>query len=952
MPPPHFLIPGLLLAASAAAADFARDVRPVLENFCTDCHDDGEKPKGGLNLERFTSDAAAMEDRAAWKRVFDQIEAGQMPPPKKDAQPSAAERAALMTYAANLLARPDPVLGTRDPGRPVLRRLTRLEYNNTIRDLLGLDTDVFMFPERLPFRNKDYFQPAAGSLGSQVSVQLVEYGGKMPTLLPLAGLPDDGRAEHGYRNRGDVMNFSPLVLEQYVALAAGIANHPDLHQRSPEFAGLLGVEYRPRIVPADAKLAGARKDPVSPATGVYAPNAPKLTRAAGSADNVEARFREEIAEAFSEGRGGVFDVAANAANATVPGKGAVLRVPFGDDGSKTLLVNPDADLWLASFGTADETSGALLITNKVKGEKRFELTLKVENGDADEGIQRLGVCVLGRSAQSGTVTLAARFSDDTETTLSAEIMEGAKGTTFFSFAAVPGEHVKSLTVDGSKFSGDYVLLDDIGFITNGRAIPNARPPSAVAPEKPAPPAPKPQLLAQPAPMPVAPPLPPAERLANFVSRALRRPATDEERARFQALFDAAKKSGKSESDAMRAAVQAVLSSPGFLFLAEPLRAEAGKIRALDGWEIASRLGYFLWASAPDAELLDAARKGELSTPAGITAQTRRMLRDPKARELSESFAFQWLRLDQLYTAKPDRELFKDFYTGPQGKDTAHGAMLVEALLLFETVLIEDRSVLEFIGADYSWMNPRLQRLYGLDAPAPGATAADAAMTAGTREVKQYEKDANNRWTRHRLPDARRGGFLTMGGPLTVTSLPFRTSPVKRGAWLLETVFNRPPVEPKVAFALKDDSREAVHAGTVRERFEQHRNDPNCFSCHIRLDPPGFALEAFSPIGQWRERDGESAVDASGEWAGRKFTGPDGFKAILVEKPGEFVRGFIEHMLSYALGRKLEHYDQPAVAEIQRAVERDGFKFSSVVAGIVTSHPFRNIRNAAVNTATR
>jgi hypothetical protein len=375
------------------------------------------------------------------------------------------------------------------------------------------------------------------------------------------------------------------------------------------------------------------------------------------------------------------------------------------------------------------------------------------------------------------------------------------------------------------------------------------------------------------------------------------------------------------------------------------------VRALDDYELAARLSYFLWSSMPDAELLAAAARGELRDPARLEAQTRRMLRDVKARELSESFAVQWLRLDQLYTAKPDRELFKAFYSGPQGKSTAHGPMLLEALLLFETVLVEDRSVLDFIGANYTWLNPQLLKLYGLDAlePSTAAHGDPAPAAVGTRELKEAAKSAANTWTRRTLPDGRRGGFLTMAGPLTVTSLPFRTSPVKRGAWLLETVFNRPPVEPKVAFALKDDAKEMKHTASVRERFEQHRNDPNCFSCHVRLDPPGFALEAFNPIGQWRERDGETPVDATGEWGGMKFAGPAEFKAILTRQPDEFVRGFIEHLLSYALGRKLEHYDMPVVSEIQRAAGRDEWRFSGVVTELVKAYPFRHTRNV-INSA--
>jgi hypothetical protein len=185
----------------------------------------------------------------------------------------------------------------------------------------------------------------------------------------------------------------------------------------------------------------------------------------------------------------------------------------------------------------------------------------------------------------------------------------------------------------------------------------------------------------------------------------------------------------------------------------------------------------------------------------------------------------------------------------------------------------------------------------------------------------------------------------MGGPLTVTSLPFRTSPVKRGAWLLETVFNRPPQEPKIAFVLKDAERTSSTAMSVRQKFEQHRNQPACFSCHIRLDPPGFALEAFDPIGARRTRDGQQPVDARAEWNGRAFDTPAGFKAALMQKPEEFARGFIEHLLSYALGRKLEIYDLPAVQEIQAAAAKDGYRLQTIIEGIVTSYPFRNVRES-------
>ncbi|MBA4019651.1 MAG: hypothetical protein C0483_21000 [Pirellula sp.] len=929
-----FTIAVLSRPQSGWSADYTREVLPVLQTHCFTCHADSDEAEGGLNLERFRSEADVMRDRQVWAAVYDKVESLQMPPPKETSQPTAAERRLILAWIADIAARPDPQLGARDPGKPVLRRLTRLEYNNTVRDLLGLDIDVFMFPERLPLADRSYSSPANGKFGDRLEVKLREYGAKYPVLLPKSGLPADNRAEHGYRNWGEAGNFDALMLEKYVTLAGEIVNHPTLPQLSSNFAALLGIDPLPLVATNKVKAANPGS-PVSLAVGVYAPNIKQLTKATGSADNVLGRFFEDLGESFRDGTGGVFDVAAGATNTTVAGKGATIQVPFGN-GAKTLTINPNEDLWLVSFATAEAVSGNALIANKVKNAKTYELTFKLEGGEEDEGVVHAGVCVVGRKGHSGDVAVAARLTDDTETKLTAHIAAGPRGTTFYSFTAHPGELIKSLVVDGSQFSGDYVLIDDIGFITNGRPLPKSPP-------------------LQPTKVPTAPRRiskelpPPQERLKRFIERAFRSNVDDEEFGRYSLLLETSRRSGKSDADAMRAAVQAILSSPRFLYLAEHAPDGEPAVQPLGSFSLANRLAYFLWASMPDDELLSVARSGALHNPQTLEAQTRRMLHDPRARELAESFATQWLRLDQLYTAKPDPELFRNFYAGPQGKDTLHGAQLIEALLLFQTVMVEDRSILEFIDADYTWLNPRLRMLYGLEiADAQSLTtnpSSDAPIIPGqpTREIKAASKDQNNVWSRVRLNDKTRGGFMTMAGPLTVTSLPFRTSPVKRGAWLLETIFHRPPTEPKVAFAIDNDTKEAAAAQSIRQRFEQHRSQPACYSCHIRLDPPGFALERFDAIGARRDRDGSQPVDARGEWNGRSFDGPTEFKAALMSRPDEFTRGFIEHLLSYALARRLTICDLPTVSEIARAAKSDGYRFDRIVIEIVKSYPFRYVR---------
>ena len=893
----------LVFFGTASAADF----RAFLDNHCLECHDAGAK-KGGLDLSMFTDETAVMADRGVWRSVYEKVESHQMPPPKQKAQPSAGERADLLAWIMDVAARPDPVLGVVDPGKPVMRRLTRLEYNNAIRDLLGLDMDLFMFSERLPISDKGYFQPASGTLGVTVKVPLREYGAKYPVLCRNLGLPGDNRAEHGFRNRGDAMDFSPLLLEKYLAAAHEIVNAPELPQRSRIFADLIGSKHLPLAPPAPEKT-------VPPLVAAFAPHLEKPARLQESPEYFHA-FRHQLAVAHAEGRGGVFDVASAIANQVVSGKGGLIRASFG---ARTLSINPNTDLWLATFATTKPASDPAILTNKEKGRKTFELTFDILSDDEDEGIKRLGLCVMGRDKQSGSVTLTAVFTDDTDAAITATIAEGAAGTTFISFVAHPGESIKKLIVDGSQFSGDFVLLDDLGIITDGKAqsgLSLASPPTVPDTAK------------------AAATLAPRPRLAAFLARAFRRSVSEEEVDRFFSIFQDARQRGKTEPEAMKETLAAILASPAFLFVEANGNPGDEKVTALEEHELATRLALFLWASTPDDELLALAKSGKLSDPATLEAQTRRLLRDSRSRELSESFAVQWLRLDQLFTSKPDRDLFPAFYAGPQGKATLHGEMLTEALLLFETVQVEDRSILDLINADYTWLNGSLAKLYGLD-----STDEEIEPTATNRELKKRD-DTRNQWRRVKLGDATRGGYLTMAAPMTLTSLPFRTSPVKRGAWLLETFFNRPPTEPKVAFAFEDDTKDAAQKMSIRERFEAHRNQAACYTCHIRLDPPGFALEAYNPIGAWLP-----LADAKSDWHGQPFDGPAEFKQLLAASPHEFTRGFIEHLLSYALGRKLELYDMPVVESIEQAARADGWKLSRVVVEIAKSYPFKHVRTS-------
>jgi hypothetical protein len=898
----HLLAAALLIPVWSSAADF----RTFIDTHCLGCHD-GDAKKGDLDLSGFTDEDAVMRDRAIWRSVYEKIESHQMPPPKQKSQPTEAQRQELMAWIMDIAARPDPVLGEVDPGNPVLRRLTRLEYNNSIRDLFGLEMDVFMFPERLPLSNKAYFEPASGRMGDSVEVSVREYGLKYPVLLAELGLPGENRAEHGFRNRGEAMNLSPMLLEQYLGAAREIVSSPKLPQLSSIFRALIHDPATP--MKAEPVIEEGEGDAWI-AAEEFAPNLNLPFQAKnGTVSTLDYQFRFAMQTAVADGTGGVWDATGRS---IVIKAGQPIRVLFA---KKSLAITAREDLWVAGFSTAGETSGESLFTNHEKQKKVLTFDFSIEGGVRGEGITELALCALSRDKESGTVEMTAIFSGGTSSKLSHDLISGGgRGNTFFAFRAPKTEHIIGLRLDGSKFSGNHVLFDDLAFLTDGATA------VAAALED------EPKKKMSDADLRSAA----RERLTGFLTRAFRRPVDDTTVSRYVEIFDNARDRDLSFEDAMKAALASGLTSPDFLYIAETGTGR-GSVKSLTEHELATRLAYFLWAAPPDDELLAA----RLDDPAVLELQARRLMRDPRARELSESFAMQWLRLDQLMVAKPDPKIFKGFYSGPQGKVTLHGSMLVEALLLFETVLVEDRSILDLLAADYTWLNGRLAKLYDIDA----LTLAKTVNSNVLIDARQ-----NSKWVRVPLTDQRRGGYITMAGPLTVTSLPLRTSPVKRGAWLLETIFNRPPQEPKVAFALKDEPQSQTTPQTVRERFEMHRDKPACFSCHVRLDPPGFALERFDAIGSWRDKDGSQSVDARAEWNGTPFNGPAEFKALLTQNPHEFTRGFIEHLLSYALGRELAVYDMPVVAGIEAVARADGWRFSRVIVEIVKSYPFTHVRS--------
>ena len=399
-------------------------------------------------------------------------------------------------------------------------------------------------------------------------------------------------------------------------------------------------------------------------------------------------------------------------------------------------------------------------------------------------------------------------------------------------------------------------------------------------------------------------------LNRFASRAYRRPATAAELDRLVGLVDQVEQGGDRFERGIQLAVAAVLTSPHFLFRVE-LEQRGGPTRVLTDLELASRLSYFLWSSMPDDELLGLAARGQLRAGGNLDAQVTRLLRDPKAWALVENFAGQWLQTRNLKLVNPDRGLFPTF------DEPLRAAMARESEVFFATVLVENRPITDFLHADYTFLNDRLAQHYGI----PGVVGA------------QFRRVA--------LTDPRRGGIVTMASTLTVTSNPTRTSPVKRGKWILEEILGTPPPPPPPGVSDLPDAAPGLASGSVRDRLERHRSNADCASCHARMDPLGFGLENFDAVGALRERDENQPIDPSGVLPnGARFVGPVELKAVLLTKQVDFARCFTAKLMTYALGRGLEAADRCVVEKIADQAMLDGGQIGRFVAGIVHSDAFQ------------
>ncbi len=794
------------------APSFEKTVLPFIADNCVYCHNT-KKQAGGLNLEAYKTADSLTQNREAWDHILQKIQTGEMPP-KGAPKPDPAEVKTVIGFLEREFTRLDKLVKP-DPGRVTARRLNRAEYNNTVRDLLGVDSK------------------------------------------PADDFPQDDSG-YGFDNIGDVLSLSPVLMEKYLTAAEKVARTavfgvPPMKPAVTERRGQ-GRQIKPSFTPLTEY----------DTTGLSLPNALHITH----------RFPVEAEYTFRLFLNG----------ARPPGSDAV-KFAVWIDGKQVEVRELDPE------------GGAAFDANRqVFDSFTLDFRAKVAAGEHWIAASLLHLYdglppkLNGPNPSKKPQPPVPEFKPLPDRP--PEVNERIRKN----FEAKLNEKVPVNTVRVNRvdIGGPYnqtlgaSLESKKKIFTCGHADGQHKTECAT------------------------------KIVTNLAHRAYRRPVTSSEIQQLTNLVALAQSKGDSFEEGVCLSIQALLVSPHFLFRLEQNKpatiSDVGT--RLNQHELASRLSYFLWSSMPDDELLRVADNGTLRKPAVLQAQVLRMLKDEKARALVENFGGQWLELRKLESSKPDREKF------PEYDDYLRMSMLRETELFIESIVREDRSILEFIDGKHTFLNERLAKLY--DIPNVKGPEFRKVSLAGNPQ---------------------RGGILTHASVLTVSSYTTRTSPVLRGKWILDNILNAPPPPPPPDVPNLDETKIGSTL-TVRQQLEEHRKNPTCAACHARLDPLGFGLEKFDAIGVYRTMDGKLPVDDSGELPdGRKFNGPEELRKIILADRDAFAQCLTEKLLTYGLGRGLERYDKPTVKKIAVQVALNNYKFSSVVLEIVNSLPFQMRRSS-------
>jgi hypothetical protein len=775
----------------------------VVDQFCLGCHNDRAK-QGGLVLSGLDLNAPPHAEVA--EKVIRKLRGGLMPP----AGMKRPDNQTVATFVSWLEKEIDTAAGAAAaPGRVPLRRLNRREYENAIRDLLGLHVDA------------------------------------------RALLPDDN-VKGNFDNNASALQVSPNFVDQYIFAARSVA-----------------IE------------------------AVGNPKAPALTTTYGDVENM------------------VISLPPGGAPGTGRQQHRLEGMPFGTRGGFYVEHNFPADgeyeLTIGDMAMAREVprmefentvvvllDGKEIYRTTIGGEpdhKAIDQRLDAAVEEINNRLRKIRFTTTAGQKKLAVTFVHRSFAESDERTRTTALEGGQERIQAAHALQIRGP----LTVTGMSQSPSRARI----FICHPAAA-SAKIGAESRRGSPA-----------------------AETseggcalkiMENLARRAFRRPVTQEDIAPLMAFYKAGQTKGGFDAG-IRDAVSAILASPHFLYRAESGNG-SGPVRPLTDLELASRLSFFLWSSIPDDELLTLATASRLSRPEVLAAQVRRMLADPRATSVSEDFAFQWLHVAKLDEITPDRGQFP--YAA--GLLDIREPLKDELRLFVDSVLRSDRSVMDLLTADHTFLNERLAMHYGIE------TVKGAHFRRVTLEQK----------ARH--------GLLGKGAVLMLTAYPNRTSPVLRGAWILERLLGTPPANPPLDVPALPENGRGQPARTLRARLEQHREKPTCFACHGIMDPLGLALENFNTVGQYRAHDPDTLgfIDTAGQLPdGTKIAGPDDLRRQLVERPDhQFVQALTENLLTYALGRSLDYRDMPTVRRIVRQAAADNYRFQAIVVGVVSSDAFK------------
>ncbi|MCM3880873.1 MAG: DUF1592 domain-containing protein [Vicinamibacterales bacterium] len=828
---------------------YQQTVVPVLQKNCFSCHSDRQHA-GSLSLEALREPAAALEHQDVWVKVLDKLKAGTMPP--RTMPPlSASDSAAVVGWIERLRGigpgstdAPASIGSSIDPGRVTARRLNRTEYNNTIRDLLGV------------------------------------------TLRPADEFPVDDSG-YGFDNIGDVLSMSPMLMEKYMAAARNVSKAAVFGEAYPAKPTLL-QRFLPKKIQDDLQASG-NVTPFSARGALYA------TYHAPVDAEYEFRFRyqnfrggEQVTTTDGPGRGAGGARGAGSADAPPAPAGAPPSAGApqgrGGRGRGGFVPRPITDEERrARYERARTAAPPEPLVFTIDGQQVYSYVVQ---GTTDYEYAR-GESVVRVKLSAGDHTLRASFPGlaniaDVRTQFNPD----GRRKLYLEYLDVMGPHSPSADHPAS-FAKIFVCAPQ----ANGRYSTDCA----------------------------------RKIIDTFATRAYRRPATQQEVQKLMSLVAQVQKRDSFE-EGVRVAVQAVLTSPNFLFRIErdpaptvtsTSPAAPKGVYPLNDYELASRLSYFLWSTMPDAALFEMAAQKRLHDPAVMRAQVERMLKDPKSASLAQNFGEQWLNLRLMDRKKPDAGKF------PIVDDELLDAMRQETLMFVKTVIGEDRSILDFIDGKFTFVNGPLARYYGI----PGVDG---------EQLRRVDLDG-----------VQRSGVVTQGSILSISSYATRTSPVLRGKWVLDTLLGAaPPPPPDNIPALVET--DLGTAASLRQRLEQHRKDPSCAACHNSMDPIGFGLDNYDAAGAWREKDGNFAVDTSGTLPdGRSFTGARELKQILRSQSDAFAQNFTEKLLTFALGRGLERSDRSNVGQISGTLAGSNYKFSTLVTSIVSSPAFQMRASAGI-----